>query len=107
MPPIRVPATLTWNSATVAELAAHDLTVADALDVFEGDAEFFAQSPAAEISPRGIFQGRPQRLRMVGPTATGRLLTIILELPDDRLASHIVTGWEADAREAERYYAGI
>ena len=106
MPPIQVPATLTWNSATVAELAAHDLTVADALDAFEGDAEFFAQPPAAEIFPRGMFQVRPQRLRMVGPTATGQLLTIILELPDDRLASHIVTGWETDAREAERYYAG-
>ena len=107
MPPIQIPATLAWNGATVAELAAHELTVDDVIEVFEGDAEFFVQAPAPEISTRGVFQVRPQRLRMVGPIATGRLLTIILEMPDDRLASHIVTGWEADTRETERYYASI
>ena len=103
MPPTQAPATLTRNNATVAELAAHDLTVADALDVFEGDAQFFAQSPAAEISPRGIFQVRLQRLRMVGPTATGRLLTFILELPDEDGVSSLVTGWPADKAEVAKY----
>ena len=105
MPTILIPMTLTWNSATVAELAGHELTVEHAIEVFEHDPEFFSQPPLGEISSRGRFQVRPQRVRMVGPTGTGRMLTFILEMPDGDLASHVVTGWESDLSEIERYYA--
>ena len=105
MPTIPIPMMLTWNSATVSELAGHELTVEHAIEVFERDPEFFSQSPSAEISSRGVFQVRPRRVRMVGPTDTGRMLTFILELPNDDFASHVVTGWESDLSEIERYYA--
>ena len=41
---------------------------------------------------------------MIGPDRTGRLLTFILELPDDWGQSHVVTGWPSDNEERARYH---
>lgn len=39
---------------------------------------------------------------MIGPDRTGRLLTFILEHPLDG-AAHVVTGWEANKEQQDRY----
>lgn len=100
---LRLPRTLTWNAATEGELAAHELTVSDAFDVLRLNPRFYAQQSKSEFSARGFYRIRPPRLRMVGPTPSGRMLTIILEIPDAHGASHIVTGWESSVAEIERY----
>lgn len=41
---------------------------------------------------------------MIGPDNTGRLLTIILEMPDADDRAHIVTGWTASRGERSRYH---
>ena len=98
-----LPVTLRSNDATVAELAAHGLAVRDAFEVFFGDPEFFRQPELGEISRSGVYRERPRRLRMVGPTGTGRMLTFILELPAADLSSHIVTGWDSSEAEVNAY----
>lgn len=98
-----LPIDLSWNDATVAELAAHDLTVRDAASVFFNEPEFYAQDPSAEIDSRGLYRYRPERLMMVGPTRSGRMLSFILELPDVEQRCHVVTGWDSAPDEVEAY----
>lgn len=100
---LRLPARLAWNAATEGELAAHELAVSDALYVLRGAPQFYAQGPKPEISSRGFYRIRPPRLRMVGPTPSDRMLTFILELPDEDGASHVVTGWESSPAEIAAY----
>lgn len=41
---------------------------------------------------------------MIGPDAGGRLLTIILDIPDQYRESHVVTAWMSTPGEQSRYH---
>ena len=61
------------------------------------------QKARDEIAESGELRRRPARIQMVGPDRFGRLLTIILEHPDDDGIAHIVTGWVANKGQQTRY----
>lgn len=98
-----LPIDLSWNRATMAELAAHELTVDDAYSVFQNQPEFYAQRPSPEIGRQGSYRHRPERLMMIGPTRSGRMLSFILELPDADRLCHVVTGWDSTLEEIEAH----
>ena len=100
---LRRPTRLTWGRETVEHLVAHGTTVRDAVAVFENEPLFFDQDRRLEASAQGIFRVRPPRLRMLGPDDAGVVFTFILEQPDSRGRSRIVTGWIAGKDEAETY----
>lgn len=92
------------NDATDEHLWRHGLTIWDADDVWEGPAKYFDQdAKLAEELGLGP-QGRPERIVMIGPDKSGRMLTIILEPPDFLNESHVVTGWVATRGERSRYH---
>ena len=94
---------LTGNDVTDEELAAHGLDFIDALAVYNGPAKFFPQSARQRRDALGSVHRQPARLRMIGPNASGRLLTIMLELPTSERVSHVVTGYPANAGQRTRY----
>ena len=71
----------------------HGLSMLDADDVWLGPAKYFPQPADASPRFRREADKRPERVVMIGPDWSGRLLTFILELPDERGVSHVVTGW--------------
>ena len=95
---------LDGNDVTDDELAAHGLDFIDAMDVYDRAAKFFDQQPQDWIDRAGRLRHQPQRILMVGPDATGRLLTIVLELPDPDGISHVVTGYPAKPHDRTRYH---
>ena len=99
----RRPTQLTWDRETIEHLDAHGTTVRDAIAAFENEPLFFEQARSLELTDRGTFRMRPPRLRMVGPDNAGGFFTFILERPDTRGCSRIVTGWATSEDEAETY----
>lgn len=94
---------LSVNDATENKLAGRGLTIEDAFGVLDDAPRYFRQRAGAQPGPSGAIVERPARLRMVGRTASGRLLTFIIEYPDEAGCSHVVTGWPADSDEQARY----
>jgi hypothetical protein len=79
---------LQFGVDTEDHLATHGVTMDEVLTVAFGSPRFF----------RNKVDGR---LRMIGRTEEGRLLTIIVQPDnDDGAVYHVVTGW--DASKAER-----
>lgn len=95
---------LKGNGATDEHLWKHGLTVWDADDVWEGPAKYFDQDGTIYEDPGSGLRERPIRTVMIGPDKSGRLLTIILELPDLLGESHVVTGWISTRGERSRYH---
>lgn len=93
---------LVWNDVSEDKLAAHGLSIVRAQEVLWGRPRFKTQEEGREIDEFGV-RPRPKRLRMIGPDGSGRLLTIILELPDADGDAHVVTGWPAKPSERTRY----
>ena len=94
---------LVWNEASIEELARHGLEPGDAAAVLaSGIAKRFGQ-PARRRDPFRAAMIQPERIKLIGPDRSGRLLTFILELPDGDGRAHIVTGWIADTEERSRY----
>ena len=102
----RLPADLKWTRATAEHLAAHEISVDDALAVLENAPVFFEQDPVSEFTGAGFYRMRPHRLKMLGPDDQGRFLLFILELPDRNGRSGIVTGWVAQKDEVDIYELG-
>lgn len=100
--PDRIPR-LTWNETTHEKLEAHRLNVDLALEVARNRPELFRQKSLKVLRPDSSIYDQPDRLRMVGPDRSGRLLTFILELPDRTSHSHIVTGWYSSDRDTRMY----
>ena len=94
---------LSGNSASADHLWDHGISMLDAEDVWFGPAKYFPQD-ASEQETNGWIDQRPDRVMMVGPSASGRLLTIILELPDVNGFSHVVTGWVSTRDQQSRYH---
>lgn len=92
------------NEETDEHLWRHGLTIWDADDVWEGPAKYFDQDAKAfeELGPG--TPGRPERIVMIGPDKRRRLLTIILEPPDEHEESHVVTGWISSPGQQSRYH---
>lgn len=96
---------LTWNEESVEELARHGLDTGQAEDVLlSGQAKRFRQPARPRHSGPSHGTSQPERIKMIGPDNTGRLLTIILEMPDADDRAHIVTGWTASRGERSRYH---
>lgn len=95
---------LTGNDASAQHLWQHGLSMLDADDVWFGPAKYFDQGAELEIDEGGQLHERPDRLVMIGPDASGRLLTVILELPNERGESHVVTGWVSTSAQQSRYH---
>ena len=95
---------LTANDASYDELAAHGLDFLDALDVYAGPAKYFPQ-PAREVTDEfGRPRRQPERILMIGPDASGRLLTVVLELPNHERICHVVTGYASANKDRTRYH---
>ena len=94
---------VTWGGAAEDEMARHGVSGWNAQDVFHGDPRFFRQQGKEETDASGRWRIRPDRIKMVGPDAGGRLLTFGLEYPDSEGLSQIVTGWLADKKERVIY----
>ena len=98
------PQNVTGNDATDEELWGHRLTFDDAYDVWLGPAKYFTQPARPGIDEHDNPRRQPERMLMIGPDLNGRLLTFVLELPDSRGISHVVTGWVSDNHEQSRYH---
>jgi uncharacterized DUF497 family protein len=79
---------LIWNSWNIEHIARHDVTPGEVEDVCHGD--YIASQ---------TYKGR---IRVVGPTSTGRMLAIILA-PREKEAYYTVTAHNANAGERQRY----
>lgn len=97
MPPFII--SLQWNSASREELAGHGLTVADAEATLDIRPKFFPNKGNRER----VRQGRRPRWMMIGPCDDGRLLTFIIEHPDEQRVAHLVTGWRSNDAQETRY----
>ena len=95
---------LTGNDATDDHLWKHGLIFGDAVAVWRGRAKYFEQDESIELDHARRPRVRPERTVMIGPDAGGRLLTIILALPDREQKSHVVTGWSSTPGEQSRYH---
>lgn len=91
------------NEATEDHLWKHGLMFAHARAVWHGPAKYFEQKAVGRADQFGQLRDPPERLLMIGPDRTGRVLTIVLELPDNDQRSHVVTGWVASPAERTRY----
>ena len=95
---------LIGNDASTEHLWKHGLSMLDADDVWLGPAKYFPQPAGASPRFRREADKRPERVVMIGPDWSGRLLTFILELPDERGVSHVVTGWVSTPGQQSRYH---
>ena len=94
---------LRWNDVTHDKLAAHGVDIDRAIEVADGSPKLFHQERTLILRSDGTFRWQPDRVRMIGPDSTGRLLTFILEYPDADGRSHVVTGWPSDKDERSKY----
>jgi uncharacterized DUF497 family protein len=79
---------LIWESWNIAHIARHDVTINEVEDVCHGN-----------YITSQTYKGR---IRVVGPTSTGRMLTIILA-PREEWAYYVVTAHNANTGEKLRY----
>lgn len=92
------------NDATDDHLWKHGLVFVDAVAVWHGPAKYFSQEEAVEHADFGQVRLRPTRTMMIGPDRSGRMLTFILDFPDDSGEAHVVTGWLSTRGERSRYH---
>ena len=94
---------LDWDDYTSDHLARHGLSVSQALEVVRGSAVLIDQRGKHEERHDGTIRWRRARQKLIGPDRSGRLLTFVIEYPDQDGASKIVTGWEANDQERAQY----
>jgi uncharacterized protein len=80
---------LTWDSWNVAHIARHDVTPEEVEEVCQGE-------PLTSETYKG-------RLRVVGPTQSGRMLTVILAPADQTGGYYPITARSADRKERRMY----
>ena len=81
-----------WKSHSIEKLATHDISPEEVEEIRIGDGWMNYTHVAY-----------PDQVRIIGPTADGRLLTIALERTDDPTVWRPVTGWTASVSERRRY----
>ena len=82
------------------------LSLQNAAEVLNGSPKFLMQAETIAVDASGHDRSQPARLIMIGPDRGGRLLTFVLDLPDDERVSQVVTGWEADEADRSSYAQG-
>lgn len=70
------------------ELWRHGLYVEDAFDVLDENRYKVFRDP-----------GHPDRLKLIGPGRSGRILTFVVTRPDGQGRSFVITGWPSDSDE--------
>lgn len=55
-----------------------------------------------EEAPK-MWRQRNGRYRVIGPDRSGRLITAVVEAPDEAGTMYVVTGWTSDKEEASLY----
>ena len=86
-------------------MAAHGIHVDDLRAVYRDDPARIPQKPKVEWREGRGHRIRPRRLRVVGRDARGRLLTLIIEGPDESGATSLVTAYPtANDDEINRYW---
>ena len=83
---------LVWWRDNLAKLAAHRIVQREVLEVVALD--------------RWAVYGHPDypnQVRIVGPTRSGRLITVVLDPTDAPERWRPVTGWDANVEETEYY----
>ena len=90
MPPII--ADLEPSDSAEEHLYTHNLYVEDAYEVLDESRYKVFPDP-----------GHSDRVKMIGPDRSGRLLTIIIMRPEKEQSARIVTGWPSDAEESALY----
>ena len=81
---------LTWRRANVEKLATHGITQQEVLEVLQVDHWVVYVHP-----------DYPDEVRIVGPTRSGRLITVALDPTDEPDRWRPITGWGATAGEIE------
>lgn len=94
---------LMWSGDIPGKLGWRGLSTDDALEVLERKPRFVWQRPKPEPRDDGTLRMRPRRIVMTGSNYAGRVLTFILEEPDDVGVAAIVTGWPAKSRDIASY----
>ncbi len=80
----------------------HGLTLDDAFDVEEFAPVTIPQKARWIARRDGTSYRQPERLKMIGPNRGGRMVTLIIEYPDQDNYSTIVTGyWSSNGEQAE------
>ena len=79
---------LVWTAVNVAHIARHQVTQQEVEEACHGEAMF--------------SQTYKERLRVVGPTRTGRILTVILD-PEEEGVYYPVTARPASRKGRRRY----
>jgi uncharacterized DUF497 family protein len=82
---------LVWWEANIRKLAEHGITLGEVEAMVERDEYVFRDTPYAG------------QVRVVGPTADGRLITVAMEVWTDGVYRP-VTAWEATAAERRGYH---
>lgn len=94
---------LAFTPTTSAKLWRRGLSENDAEAVLVHGPVFVPQKAQLEERPGGGLRERPRRLLMIGRNRSGRLLTFVLELPDEDGTSIVVTGFESKGNELTWY----
>lgn len=82
------------------------LSLDRAVEVLNGAPKFAAQAEVNAPDDFGNDRIQPERLIMIGPDRSGRMLTFVLELPDEDRVSEVVTGWASDDADKSSYDQG-
>ncbi len=107
MPPQRFlnPDLLRVTAHAQDRMAAHGIHVDDLHAVYRDDPARIPQKPKVEWREGSGRRIRPRRLRVVGRDAQHRLLTLIIEGPDERGVTSLVTVFPtANDDEINRYW---
>lgn len=80
---------LIWTNQNIAHIARHEVTPQEVEEVCHNDPVFIS--------------GHSGRLMVIGKSDTGRAITVILDLEDDRGVWHVVTARSADRKERTLY----
>lgn len=94
---------LEWSDDALEKIGRRGLTEQDALAVLDNAPQILDQPRKDEPTPDGFMRIRPARLRMIGPGRSNRILTFIIELPDEDGVSALVTGWPSGKSEIAKY----
>jgi hypothetical protein len=84
---------LEFLPANVAKLREHGISQAEVRSVI-----------AMDDWVVGVHEDYPNQIRVTGPTAAGRLLTVAMDSTDDPAVWRPITGWNAMPRERAYYW---
>lgn len=91
------------SEAVQEKLARHGVAFRDAVEVLHEAPKFARQRERREMQPDGSVRRRPQRVVMIGPNRSGKMLRFTLEWPDADGVSDVVTGWDAGPADVASY----